>query len=114
LLAVETNDARALAAPFALVGDTALKVRVLGSIAAAACQLAAGRVDAMVNVTRCRAIDAAAATLIAREAGVLVAFPDDAVPRLDLVHRSRFAAARAEETLARLLELMVGEHGGGA
>ena len=111
LLAVETSDARALAAPFALAGDIALKVRVLGSIAATACQLAVGRVDAMVNLTRCRAIDIAAATTIARETGVLVAFPDDANPRLDLVHRSAFAAARTEETLAELLELIVGEQG---
>jgi myo-inositol-1(or 4)-monophosphatase len=109
LLAVETNDARALAAPFAAVGEVASKVRVLGSIAASVCQLAVGRVDAMINITRCRAIDIAAATIIAREAGVLWKFPQDADPPLDLVPRSGFAAARTEETLARLLELIVSQ-----
>jgi myo-inositol-1(or 4)-monophosphatase len=108
LLAVETNDARALAAPFAAVGEVASKVRVLGSIAATVCQLAVGRVDAMINVTRCRAIDIAAATIIAREAGVLWEFPQDPDPPLDLVHRSSFAAARTEDTLAQLVELIVG------
>ena len=108
LLAVETNDARALAAPFAGVGDVASKVRVLGSIAASVCQLAVGRVDAMINVTRCRAIDIAAATIIAREAGAVWKFPQDADPPLDLVHRSGFAAARTEDTLAQLVELIVG------
>jgi len=108
LLAVETNDARALAAPFETVGDVASKVRVLGSIAATACQLAVGRVDAMVNVTPCRSIDVAAASIVAREAGVLWEFAPEPAPRLDLAHRSGFAAARTKETLAQLVDLVVG------
>jgi myo-inositol-1(or 4)-monophosphatase len=106
LLAVEAHDARALAAPFELVGEIASKVRVLGSIAAGVCQLAVGRVDAMINTTRCRPIDCAGAWIIAREAGVLWDFPDDASPLLDLQHRSRFAAARTDATLAQLIDLM--------
>jgi len=109
LLAVETNDARALAVPFERAGDSVSKVRVLGSIAAALCQLAVGRVDAMINVTRCRMVDIAAAALIAREAGVICAFPDDPEPRLDLEPRSSFAAGRTRATLAEMIAVMAGE-----
>jgi myo-inositol-1(or 4)-monophosphatase len=108
LLAVETSDARALAVPLALAGDAAVKVRVLGSIAVALCQLAVGRVDAMINVTRLRTVDIAAAAIVAREAGVVLAFPDDPDPPLDLEHRSSFAAAQTEESLAQMLKLIVG------
>lgn len=106
LLAVETNDARALAGPFTLVGEVSAKVRVLGSIAAALCQLAAGRVDAMMNVTRCRTVDVAAAAVIARESGVIIVFPDDPDLPLDLAYRSVFAAARTDRALADVLSLM--------
>ena len=60
LACIETSDARRtteLAVPLAHV---AYRWRILDSIAVAPCQVATQRVDAMVNVTRCRIVDAAA------------------------------------------------------
>ena len=52
-------------------------------MASTLCQVAAARLDGMVSLRRCRAVDVAAAQLIVREAGGLVAFPwcDDAAGR---------------------------------
>jgi myo-inositol-1(or 4)-monophosphatase len=58
-----------------------------------------------VTLWRSRAVDVAAAQLIVRESGGLVAFPayDDPLGApLDLEPRSPVVAARAEETLERL------------
>ena len=69
------------------------------------CQVAAARLDGMVTLKRCRAVDAAAAQLIVREAGGLVAFPwfDDPLGApLDIPPHSPIVAARTEATLAEL------------
>ena len=47
---------------------------MFGSIAFALCQLAGGRLDGMATLWRCRSVDVAAAQLIVRESGGLVAF----------------------------------------
>jgi myo-inositol-1(or 4)-monophosphatase len=52
----------------------AYRLRVVGSIAITAAYVAAGRFDAMLSLRPCRSVDAAAAQLIAREAGGAVAF----------------------------------------
>ncbi len=60
----------------------------------------------MLTLWRCRAVDAAAAQLIAREAGALVCFPafDDPLGApLDLLPHSAVVAARSPRGLAELV-----------
>ena len=71
------------------------------------CQVAAARFDAMASLKRCRAVDAAAAQLIVREAGGLVsfiAFEDPLAAPLDLEPHSPVIAARTEAGLADVRE----------
>ena len=84
------------------------RVRMFGSIAFALCQLAAGRVDGMITLGRCRSVDVAAAQLIVRESGGLVAFTafeDPLGAPLDLISHSPIAAARSATALAELSTL---------
>jgi myo-inositol-1(or 4)-monophosphatase len=88
----------------ALVG-VAHRLRAIGTIAAALCQVAAGRFDGMLTLKGCRAVDAAAAQLIVREAGGLVAFtafPEPLAAPLDLLPHSPVVAARTEAALQEL------------
>ena len=84
------------------------RVRVSGSMAFALCQLAAGRLDGMVTLGRCRSVDVAAGQLIVRESGGLVAFtafdPPLGAP-LDLLAHSPIVAARTPAALAELATL---------
>ncbi len=80
VVAVESAAPHRLAAAAQALQETAHRVRAIGSIAISLCQVAAGRVDAMASLGRCRSVDAAAAQLIVREAGGLVAFPSCATP----------------------------------
>jgi myo-inositol-1(or 4)-monophosphatase len=112
LLAVESADPRWLAlASDDLVAATR-RIRAMGSNAVSMCQVAATRVDGMASLARCRAVDAAAAQLIVREAGGYVAFVgcDDGPlgAPLDLEPHFPVVAARTPESLARLLELPAG------
>jgi myo-inositol-1(or 4)-monophosphatase len=75
-------------------------MRALGSVAASMCQVAAGRLDAMVTLREVRSVDVAAAQLIVKEAGGSVALPGG--DALDLDMRSRALAARDPQMLARL------------
>ena len=79
------------------------RLRALGSLALSLCQTAAGRGDAMVGLGLGRAIDVAAAQLVALEAGLAVGVPDEAdlagTP-LDLVGRFHIAAAHDRAGLA--------------
>ncbi|HEU5142330.1 MAG TPA: inositol monophosphatase family protein, partial [Solirubrobacterales bacterium] len=72
------------------------------SIAISLCQVAAGRVDGMAGLRPCRSVDAAAAQLIVREAGGVVAFGDAGLEGADLGldARYRIAAAAGERGLA--------------
>jgi myo-inositol-1(or 4)-monophosphatase len=83
----------------------AYRVRVVGSIAITAAYVAAGRFDAMLSLRPCRSVDAAAAQLIAREAGPAVAFGDLALEEapLDLAVRYPMAAANSPEALQTVL-----------
>lgn len=110
LLCVETSDARRTAELAAPLADVAYRWRILGSIAVAMCQIATPRVDAMVNVTRCRIVDAAAGALIVRESGGVVRFgAGESVP-LDLDQRTALCAARAPAVADKLLAcLTVGQ-----
>jgi myo-inositol-1(or 4)-monophosphatase len=72
------------------------------------CQLAAGRLDGMATLGRCRSVDVAAGQLIVRESGGLVAFTACAQPLgapLDLLAHSPVAAARTPAGLAELATL---------
>jgi myo-inositol-1(or 4)-monophosphatase len=106
LLCVETSDARRTAELAAPLGELAFRWRILGSIASAMCQVAAPRVDAMVNVTRCRIVDAAAATLIVRESGGVVRFTAGEQIPLELDRRTSLCAARTPAVAGKLLALL--------
>jgi myo-inositol-1(or 4)-monophosphatase len=83
----------------------AYRLRVVGSIAITAAYVAAGRFDAMLSLRPCRSVDAAAAQLIAREAGAAVAFGQLALEDapLDLSVRYPMAAACSPEALETVL-----------
>jgi myo-inositol-1(or 4)-monophosphatase len=108
LLGIESADPRWVAASMeGLLGATR-RLRVVGAIAVSLCQVAAARLDGMVSLRNCRAVDAAAGQLIVREAGGLVAFPRCSAPLaapLDVAARSPVVAARSPEALAQLAEI---------
>jgi myo-inositol-1(or 4)-monophosphatase len=69
------------------------RIRVLGSVALSLCFVADARLDGMLSLRSVRSVDVAAAQLIVREAGGVVAFPDAGDnPGLGLDMRSRVAA----------------------
>ncbi len=85
------------------------RVRAFGSMAISLCQVAPPRVDGMVSLTGTRAVDTAAAQLIVREGGGLVAYVGCADPLgapLDLPPRAPVCAARSAEGLQRLMEVV--------
>ncbi len=84
----------------AIAGLEARRLRVLGSVAASMCLVAAGRLDAMITLREVRSVDVAAAQLIVEEAGGAVALPGG--DGLDLSLRTRAAAARDGAMLERL------------
>jgi myo-inositol-1(or 4)-monophosphatase len=84
----------------AIAGLEARRLRVLGSVAASMCLVAAGRLDAMITLRAVRSVDVAAAQLIVEEAGGAVALPGG--DALDLSLRTRVAAARDAGMLERL------------
>ena len=103
IVAIESADPRWIAA--ADLTEVAHRIRALGTIAVSLVQLAAGRVDGFVTLWRTRAVDVAAAQLIVRESGGLVAFPafDDPLGApLDLQPHSPVIAARTREGLEQL------------
>ncbi|HEX4032922.1 MAG TPA: inositol monophosphatase family protein [Solirubrobacteraceae bacterium] len=90
------------------IAAVAHRVRMIGSMALALCQLAGGRVDGMAALWRCRAVDVAAAQLIVRESGGVVAFTafDDPLGApLDVISHSPIVAARTATALAELATL---------
>jgi myo-inositol-1(or 4)-monophosphatase len=108
LVAIEAAHPDRLPAAVESLAPIAHRVRVFGSMAFSLCQLAAGRVDGMATLGRCRSVDVAAAQLIVRESGGLVAFTAFAEPLgapLDLVSHSRIVAARTPAGLAELATL---------
>src|SRR5919201_5650220 len=85
--------------------QVAHRLRAIGTIAAALCQVAAARFDGMLTLKGSRAVDAAAAQLIVREAGGLVAFTgfdDPLAAPLDLLPHSPVVAARSAGGLDEL------------
>jgi myo-inositol-1(or 4)-monophosphatase len=78
----------------ALGGDV-YRLRSIGSIAITVAYVAAGRLDGMVGLRPCRSVDAAAAQLIAREAGALVTFEGVELERAGLGIDERYPIAAA-------------------
>jgi len=108
LVAIEAAHPDRLAAAVEALEPIAHRVRVFGSMAFSLCQLAAGRVDGMATLGRCRSVDVAAGQLIVRESGGLIDFTEFAEPLgapLDLVSHSRIVAARTPAALAELATL---------
>jgi myo-inositol-1(or 4)-monophosphatase len=103
LLCVETSDSRRTAELAVPLAQIAYRWRILGSIASALCQVATPRADAMVNVTRCRVLDAAAGALIVRESGGFVRFANAERVPLELDQRMSLCAARTRPVADRLL-----------
>jgi len=105
VVGIESADPRWLKGPIDVLIERAYRLRALGAIAPSLCQVAAGRFDGLVSLRGCRAVDAAAAQLIVREAGGMVSFPKFERPLaapLDLVPHSPVVAARTAATLAEL------------
>jgi myo-inositol-1(or 4)-monophosphatase len=105
VLGIESADPRWVAGSIDSLAEVAYRLRAIGTIASALCQVAAARFDAMVSLRRVRAVDAAAGQLIAREAGAAVCFPGNDGPlavALDAVPRAPVIAARRDETLHQL------------
>jgi myo-inositol-1(or 4)-monophosphatase len=84
------------------------RIRVLGALALALCQLADGRVDGVATLKPSRSVDLAAAALIVREAGSALVTWDAETLALDLDERTRAVAARDWEWCRRLGELVYG------
>jgi myo-inositol-1(or 4)-monophosphatase len=102
VLGVESADPRWVVQSADALADTAHRLRAIGAIAVSLCQVAAARFDAMASLKRCRAVDAAAAQLIVREAGgqvEFIAYEDPLAAPLDLEPRSPVIAARTREGL---------------
>ena len=102
LLGIESADPRWIREAADRLAEQAYRLRALGTMASTLCQVAAARLDGMVTLRRCRAVDVAAAQLIVREAGGLVAFPlvrgraqRAARPRAPFALRGRADGARA-------------------
>jgi myo-inositol-1(or 4)-monophosphatase len=106
MITFESADPRLLAPKIEALSDVVNRLRAMGSIAISLCQLAPTRVDGMFTLRPTRSVDVAAAQLIVREAGAVVAFPgfDDPLGApLDIEPHSPIVAARTPESLARLI-----------
>lgn len=105
ILAFEATTTPAIAERIGGVVGLAGRLRVMGSLALALCHLAAGRVDAVCSLKAARSVDIAAAQLLVRERNFSIELVDDPPlggGRLDLVARSRVAAARTPELVGAL------------
>jgi myo-inositol-1(or 4)-monophosphatase len=109
LVAIESSDPQWMAPAMDGLRQHVHRVRAIGSIAISCCQLAMTRVEGMLTLWRTRSVDIAAAQLIVRESGALVAFPafeDPLGAPLDLLPHSAVVAARTPEALERLLAIV--------
>jgi myo-inositol-1(or 4)-monophosphatase len=108
LLGIESAEPRWVREVADDLAAAAYRVRALGTIAVTLCQVAGARMDGMVTIANCRAVDAAAGQLIVREAGGYVAFTSYEDPLgapLDTEPRSPVIAARTPEGLVQLAAL---------
>jgi myo-inositol-1(or 4)-monophosphatase len=105
ILSFEGTTTAAIAERAADAARVAERLRVMGSLALSLCHLAAGRVDAVCSLKPARSVDIAAAQLLVRECGLAIELfeePPFVAAPLDLVPRSRLAAAGTRELLDSL------------
>jgi myo-inositol-1(or 4)-monophosphatase len=104
-LAFEATLTSLVAEHAANVVGLAYRLRIMGSLALALCNLAAGRLDGVCSLKPARAVDVAAAQLLVRERGLAIelveAPPFEAAP-LDVTARSRVVAAGTPELCRKL------------
>lgn len=107
VVGMESTKPEWIAPLVAALRGRAFRVRALGSIAISLCWVAAGRFDGMLTARDCRSVDAAAAQLIAREAGGSVCFGELAPAGAPLALDARYPLAGAldVERLATLREI---------
>jgi myo-inositol-1(or 4)-monophosphatase len=99
LLGVESAEPGLLRPLIEALDGSVYRLRVVGSIAITAAYVAAGRLDGMVSPRPCRSVDAAAAQLIVREAGGVVAFGDLRLGEAGLGLDARYEMAAAAGSL---------------
>jgi myo-inositol-1(or 4)-monophosphatase len=99
---LEATNAGLVAAAAARLDGHVGRIRVLGALALALCQLADGRVDGVATLKPSRSVDLAAAALIVREAGAALVTWDLETLDLGLDTRTRAVGAR-DETWCRTL-----------
>ncbi len=109
ILALEATLSASVAEKAVALAGYAERFRIMGSLALALCQLAAGRLDAVCSLRAARAVDIAAAQLLVRECDLAIGFADgapwDAAP-LDTAPLSVVVAAPTEELRDRLADLL--------
>ena len=96
ILAFEATLTSSIAEQAACMVGLAYRLRVMGSLALALCNLAAGRLDGVCSLKPARSVDIAAAQLLVRERGYAIDLfetPPFADAPLDLEGRSRVVAA---------------------
>jgi myo-inositol-1(or 4)-monophosphatase len=110
ILALEGTLAATVADKAVALVGYARRYRIMGSLALALCQLAAGRIDAACSLRGARAVDVAAAQLVVRECGLEIGFADrrswDAAP-LDTAPQALVVAAATKESRDRLGEILL-------
>jgi myo-inositol-1(or 4)-monophosphatase len=108
LVSIESAHPHLVARAGTALADVAHRIRTVGSIAVALCELADGSFDGMATLWSCRAVDVAAAQLIVREAGGLVEFvgaPEPLGAALDLLSRTPVVAGWTATAIAELRTL---------
>ena len=107
LLAFEATLTREVADKAAAFNGIAYRFRIMGSLALSLCHLAAGRLDAVCSLKSYRSVDVAAGQLLVREQGLAIANADGDArfldAPLDLVPRSRIAAAGTDEVCRQVI-----------
>lgn len=104
VLGMEAAEPEAMLPVLEGLAGRVYRLRVVGSIAITASYVGAGRFDGMLSLRPCRSVDAAAAQLIVREAGGVVAFGDGPLEEagLSLDARYPFAAAAGPEAMGTI------------
>jgi len=105
IVSFEATETSFVVEKAAAMTGVAHRLRIMGSLAISLCHLAAGRVDGVCSLKPARSVDIAAGQLLVRECGLAIELfeepPFEAAP-LDLVARSRVAAAGTAELCASL------------
>jgi myo-inositol-1(or 4)-monophosphatase len=104
LLGVESAEPELALPVLEALRGKVYRLRVVGSIAISAAYVGTGRFDGMISLRDCRSVDAAAAQLIVREAGGVVAFGELSLEdvSLDLGARYPIAAAAGDRGIELL------------